>query len=327
LQARLSRWWQALGGGGHPAEPPRASPPEALRLPPRPALPPQAAIVVEARPTEPPRPPEAGEASPEPRAAAPAPRSGARLAVSCFGPFRVALDDQPIDRWESARARTVFKYLITRRDTAALKEQLADMFWPHSEPELAKRSLHQAIYCLRQSFKRVDPQLAIVLFSDDYYQLNPEISVWVDSEEFSGAIAQARARSACGDTDAALRAYALAADLARGEFLAEDRYESWAEELRQRYSAMLSEALRCLSANHYARSDYATAILFSQRLLAQESCDEEAHLTLMRCYMAQGLRHLAVRQYQICVTALKGELGLSPSDDLEAFYQQVLALA
>jgi hypothetical protein len=46
---------------------------------------------------------------------------------------------------------------------------------------------------------------------------------------------------------------------------------------------------------------------------------------LMACYMGQGLRHLAVRQFQICVNALKTELGLAPSEDLEAFYRRTVA--
>ena len=75
------------------------------------------------------------------------PASG--LAIYCFGNFRVYCNDVLIDRWESARGRTIFKYLVARRATAVPKEVLADMFWPDSEPELARRSLHQAIYCLR----------------------------------------------------------------------------------------------------------------------------------------------------------------------------------
>ena len=62
-----------------------------------------------------------------------------------------------------------------------------------------------------------------------------------------------------------------------------------------------------------------------RRALVEESCDEESHQMLMTCYMAQGLRHLAVRQFQICANALKSELGLSPSEGLDAFYRRVVA--
>jgi DNA-binding SARP family transcriptional activator len=329
LGARLARWWRSLTSEPTPLPEPQRLPPSALLLPSL-VMPPEVLRTSEPEPAAPAPPPLPSPAQPAPADVALAGATqpaGARLAVNCFGPFRVSLEDQPIERWDSTRGRTIFKYLITRRPAPAPKELLADMFWADSEPELARRSLHQAVYCLRQSFKRIDPAAAIVLFNGDCYQLNPAISIWVDSEEFYSAVTHARASRASGRIDEAMRSYALAADLAKGEFLEEERYEAWAEELRRSYSTMVTEALRELSSYHYERGDYATAILFCQRLLARESCDEEAHLLLMRCYTAQGLRHMAVRQYQICANTLRTELGLSPSDELEAFYQQVVALA
>jgi DNA-binding SARP family transcriptional activator len=248
------------------------------------------------------------------------------LAVCCFGTFRVYYNDTQIDRWESARGRTIFKYLVARRGAAAPKEQLADMFWPESEPELARRSLHQAIYCLRQTFKRFAPDAQIIQFADDRYQICPDIPIWVDSEEFAQTIEQAQALAAAGKDDQAMRAYAVAVDLYGAPFLSEDRYEEWTEEPRRVYQAMYLEALHRLARHHYERGESPPAILLCQRALAEESCDEEAHQLLMACYVAQGLRHLAVRQYQICANVLKTELGLAPSEELEAFYRRAVAV-
>jgi DNA-binding SARP family transcriptional activator len=249
----------------------------------------------------------------------------ARIAVTCFGPFRVTIDDRPVERWESVRARTIFKYLVVRSSAPVSKELLAELFWPESEPDLARRSLHQAIYCLRQSLKRVVPDLAVIRYVDGCYQISPEAGLWVDSEAFTRLIGEARAAVTAGDHNGAMVAYATAADLMRGSFLEEERYEAWAEELRQTYRAMYSEALHRLSRHYLGRGEHATAVLYAQRVLNQEPCDEEAHLLLMRSYIAQGLRHLAVRQYQICTNALRTELGLTPSPEIERFYRQVLA--
>jgi DNA-binding SARP family transcriptional activator len=43
----------------------------------------------------------------------------------------------------------------------------------------------------------------------------------------------------------------------------------------------------------------------------------------MRCYLAQGQRHLAIRQYQSCVEVLKQELDLTPSEETLALYQRI----
>jgi DNA-binding SARP family transcriptional activator len=247
------------------------------------------------------------------------------LAIYCFGNFRVYSNDVLIDRWESARGRTIFKYLIARRGTAVPKEVLADMFWPDSEPELARRSLHQAIYCLRQTFKRLIPDIQVIQFSDDRYQINPDMAIWVDVEAFSQEIEQARLHYAAGRSQQAMHAYAIAVDLYHAPFLAEDRYEEWTDEPRRANQAMYLEALHRLARHHVERGEQPAAILLCQRALVEESCDEESHHMLMACYMAQGLRHLAVRQFQICANTLKMELGLTPSEELEAFYRRVVA--
>lgn len=271
--------------------------------------------------------PEPAEATPGPSVPKPDQSSGrAGLAIYCFGTFRVYYNDTLIDRWESARGRTIFKYLVARRASSAPKEQLADMFWPDSEPELARRSLHQAIYCLRQTFKRQAPDAQIIQFGDDRYQICPDIPVWVDSEEFGLLIEQARALRTAGKDEQAMRAYAVAVDLYGAPFLSEDRYDEWTEEPRRMYQAMYLEALHRLARHHSDRGEHSAAILLCQRALAEESCDEEAHQLLMASYVAQGLRHLAVRQYQLCANALKTELGLNPSEELEVFYRRTVAM-
>jgi DNA-binding SARP family transcriptional activator len=247
------------------------------------------------------------------------------LAIYCFGSFRAYYDDRPVDRWESARGRTIFKYLAARRTVPMPKDQLADMFWPESEPELARRSLHQAIYCLRQTFKRLAPDIQIVRFADDRYQISPDVPIWIDAEEFGQMVEQARGLRAAGKNEQAMQAYAVAVDLYSAPFLPEDRYEEWTEEPRRTFQAMYLEALHGLAHYHHDRGEHPAAILLCQRALSEESCDEEAHQLLMACYLAQGLRHLAVRQHQICVNALKAELGLTPSEELEAFYRRAVA--
>lgn len=346
LGQRVARWWRGLRAGQIR---PAALPPVVTPFPTTPTLPftgtsppPTArdSLMSDSAPPGEPRPVPQTIAIPPPTpsdsvtgaSSADEPRlppplhGGARIAVTCFGHFRVTIDDQPVERWESSRARTILKYLAVRRATPAPKELLAELFWHESEPDLARRSLHQAIYCLRQSLKRVAPDLSLVLFANDCYYLNPEVTMWVDSEEFTRLIDTARTRLAAGDQVAAMNAYATAVDLVRGEFLEEERYEAWAEELRHTYQAMLSEALHRLAGYYAAQREFATAVLYAQRILAQERCDEEAHLLLMRAYVTQGLRHLAVRQYQICLNALRTELGLDPSPELEQFYRQVIAV-
>ncbi len=246
------------------------------------------------------------------------------LTVYTFGTLRVYCNDVLIDQWEGVRSRSLFRFLIAHRQAPIAKERLATLFWPDSEPELARRSLHQAVYCLRQTFKRVMGDFPVVLFVNDCYLLAPDLSLWVDSDAFEEAIATARSAWSRSDIELAIQAYGRAIDLYQGDYMAEERYEDWAEERRIVFQSAYLEALHQLARAYQERKDYPTAIMLSQRALAVDTCDEDAHRVLIGCYAAQGLRHLAIRQYQVCVTALRSQLGLSPSDDLEAFVRRVL---
>jgi DNA-binding SARP family transcriptional activator len=325
LRARLARWWRrVLHASGAPGDEnaPR-SPDGTVR--PLEAIDSAAATASAQGPyvsASRDRAPPTAAPLPEPPHI-PAPRP-AGLAVYCFGNFRVYLDDIPVDRWESARGRTIFKYLVARRDTPAPKELLAGLFWPDSEPELARRSVHQAIYCLRQTFKRLAPSMQIIQFVEDHYQIDPAVPIWIDSEAFKQTIEQARSLETAGEVEQAMQRYTMAVDLYSGEFLAEERYEAWAEEPRCAYQAMYLGALHRLARHYHERGDHSATIRVCQRALAQEDCDEESHRLLLACYGAQGLRHLAVRQYQLYVHTLQTELGLSPSAEMVAFYRQIV---
>jgi DNA-binding SARP family transcriptional activator len=321
VRTRLARWWQHM----LPAHAPPADAPHArVQVEREPALEHSHAHQPFEIAPPPVSPPNNSYEPPQPPARAP---HTAGLAIYCFGSFRVYLDDVPIERWESARSRSLLKYLVARRDAPAPKELLASLFWADSEPELARRSLHQAIYCLRQTFKRLAPDLQIVQFANDHYQINPDIALWIDSSAFQQFVEQGRALEAAGNAGQAMRHYTLAVDLYGGEFLAEERYEAWAEEPRCLYQAMYLGALHRLAHYYHQQGDHSAAIMICQRALMQEDCDEESHRLLLACYGAQGLRHLAVRQYQLYVHTLQTELGLEPSTEMEAFYRQVVGAA
>jgi DNA-binding SARP family transcriptional activator len=66
------------------------------------------------------------------------------------------------------------------------------------------------------------------------------------------------------------------------------------------------------------RRDYSAAIVLCQKALVLDRCDEGAHRRLMLCYIAQGQRHLALRQFRACADALRADFGLAPSEETVA---------
>ena len=243
--------------------------------------------------------------------------------IYCLGPFRIYWNDQPLDNWSSRKCQAVFKYLVTYRHSPVAKDVLMDIFWPDADPEAARRNLHQAIYNLRQTLKLDELDTQFIQFENDCYRLNEEVEIWLDYEEFEQHVQAGQQLERTGAMKQAMAEYGLAEGLYQGDFMAEDLYEEWLqtrrENLRQTYFSIDYR----LAEYYLDRGEYAAAIALSQRALDMDNCQEEAHQYLIRCYLAQGQRHLAIRQYQFCAQALKSELDLSPSPEMRELYEQI----
>jgi len=235
------------------------------------------------------------------------------LVAHCLGPFRVYQDDKPVVDWPSSKGKAIFKYLVTHRERPIPKEILMELFWPGAHPDAARNNLNVAIYGLRQALRQARPDFSHVLFQDDCYRLNPDLRIWVDVEDFHEHCRFARALEQSGDLPAAMREYRAAEALYQGEFLEEDRYEDWLIPIRQNLQDSFLSLLDCLSEYCLDQEDHIACATVCRRMLAVDACNEEAHRRLMRCYSRQGQRYLALRQYHLCVEALREELDVSPT--------------
>ena len=245
------------------------------------------------------------------------------LVVYSLGAFRVYQGEHLLTDWESLKAKCILKYLVAYHGTPIVKDVLMDLFWPDADPESARRSLHQAVYSLRRAFRYRQPDLPYVLFENDAYLLNPGMRIWIDFEEFEKHVRRGRRLEAAGEPSAAMEEYGIAEGLYEGDYLEEDPYEDWPQAKRQRLQAMYMETACCLSKYYFRQREHTAAITLCRKTLALDNCCEEAHRRLMRCYVAQGQRHLAVRQYQACAQALRQELDLVPSEQTAELYESI----
>ena len=245
------------------------------------------------------------------------------LVVYCLGPFRVYQNDQLIRDWTGLKGQCILKYLVAHRGRPIAKDILMDVFWRDADPEAARRNLHQAVYCLRQTLRRGQSNFQHIQFENDCYLLNPEMDIWLDFEEFERHIQAGRRLEAVGQLAEAMAEYGIAEGLYQGDFLEEDLYEDWPSLQREHIRNMYMNIADRLSEHYVQQGEYTAAIALCRKVLAQDNCYEAAHRRLMQCYLAQGQRHLAVRQYQTCVEALKEELDLAPSEETVTLYRHI----
>jgi DNA-binding SARP family transcriptional activator len=247
------------------------------------------------------------------------------LVVYCLGPFRVYQDDQPVTEWPSAKGKAIFKYLIAHRQRPVVKEILMELFWPEMDPDAARNNLNVAIYGLRQALRAGRPTFSHVLYQDDCYLINPELRIWVDSEAFDRHYAAAQTLQQQSRLSEAMAEYRAAEALYQGEYMEEDRYEDWMIPRRRRLEARYLDLLDRLVRYSYDREHDAACIALCHKTLAVDACREEAHRRLMRCYSRQGQPYLALRQYHLCVEALREELDVPPAEQTLALYQRIRA--
>jgi DNA-binding SARP family transcriptional activator len=232
-------------------------------------------------------------------------------------------DDQPVEEWPSSKGKSIFKYLVTHRERPVVKEILMELFWPDMHPDAARNNLNVAIYGLRQALHQDRPAYSHVLFRDDCYLLNPSLCIWVDCEAFEEHCAAAGRLEERGDIIAAMHECRTAETLYGGEFLEEDRYEDWPMSRRQRLQNSYLGLLDRLGQFCYDQGDDVACIALCLKILAVDSCHEEAHRRLMRCYSRQGQPYLALRQYHVCVEQLREELDAAPMEETTALYEQI----
>jgi DNA-binding SARP family transcriptional activator len=235
------------------------------------------------------------------------------ITAHLLGELRVAFQDRPVEIWSSGRGRAVFEYLLVNRHSKVRRDRLMSMFWPEASPDAARNSLNVAIHGLRQSLRAAAGDAAVVIHKDQAYFIEPTLDIWVDIEAFEEQLKVAHQYLASEELVKAERAFEAATWLYQGEFLADDPYEEWAIVAREQLRLCYLDALDRLGALRLDSGDYASCVAVCLKLLACDSCREDAHCRLMRCYSRQGQVQLALRQYHSCVTALRTELDVAPA--------------
>ncbi len=227
------------------------------------------------------------------------------------------------DAWTTKRARDIFCFIATSPHRRVEKDMLIDTFWGEDDLATIEKNFHPTISHVRkalnsrQSFKQ-----NFLLFRDGAYQLNPELSFSIDTEEFEKCITAAD-KAKREKNDEQLRENLEAAyELYRGEFMA-GVYDNWAEERRHYFFEQHSRVLNALAKLAFGDRRWASAIKFAGEILKIDPFREDAHRLIMKTYAVQGKRASVVEQFENLQKLLKSELGVEPAPETRKVYQEL----
>jgi DNA-binding SARP family transcriptional activator len=242
-------------------------------------------------------------------------RPDADVAAMTLGPLEVIVAGRPVVRWNSLKARAVFQYLIIHRDRPVRRDVLMELEWPDHTHSSARNNLNVALHSLRNTLDGPWQDLQPVLYQEGCYELNPRLKWWVDRDEFLSALGQAEAYRTAGQLSPAICHYQRAVQLYRGPLFEDDLNGGWYLPEQRQVTELYLQALESLGEIYLDLGDLASAECSAKLALFRDPCCEPVHRVLMRCYAAQNKQQLVTRQYRLCVSALRDELGVSPGTE------------
>lgn len=241
------------------------------------------------------------------------------LKILALGEVAVFIDKKLVTRWRITRAMELLFFLLDRSQPLR-KEQIIAALWPEAEDSI-NQTFHSTIYYLR----KVLGESCIASDAGTYWlDLNSYYKeIWYDVTHFQQHHAQAKAALSQGDDQLAHTELLSMIELYRGDYV-QSFYNDWSTFQRDRLRQAYLDARQQAGLIAWRNEQLDESIAHWQYMLTVDNCLEEAHYWLIRCYLRQGKRGLALRQYQRCVELLRKELATEPGPAMQSLRQQLI---
>jgi len=260
--------------------------------------------------------------SPAVISADPPPESALSLRIYALGEPALLLNGEPVTRWRMPKSMELF-FLLLNSTTHLRKEQIITALWPEEVDDQTDQTWRSTLYYLRKVVGE-----SSIGKKGGRYELDLSArygaNVWYDVDVFLDQKKQALQALAEDQKDEAYAAFLAMTNLYRGDYV-QSFYSNWCIFQRDKLRGDYLDARHQLALLAWRQERFDEAAMHWQHMLAIDNCMEEAHYGLMRSYLRRNKRGLALRQYQRCVSALRGELGVVPGKAIQNLYQQMIA--
>ncbi len=235
------------------------------------------------------------------------------LEIRLLGQFDVRLDGQPVVL-SSRAAQSLLAYLLLNPKTRHRREKLAGLLWPDIAEANARRNLRQELWRIRKALPAPLLLSRDFLLSDDFsIGVDPNAEYWLDVAALNNAA------SASASADALLTTLLLY----QGELLP-GFYDEWVALERERLRAVFEQQMQRAVEQLVATQQWPEVLQWSERWIALGQSPEPAYRALMSAHAALGNRAQVASVFERCVAALQQDLGVEPSAQTRALYEQLL---
>jgi DNA-binding SARP family transcriptional activator len=248
------------------------------------------------------------------------------LTLTLFGSIIVALvaEEQVHPLTLSPRTAELLAFLALGRGRFFARAEIAECVWGEASADVSHGTVATALWRLRRNIERAPARSGdfITTNRQGAVGLNGPAPVALDVAEFERLSHGGLSKDFNEVTDGDLAGLRAAVEIYRGSVLA-DFSSDWVLRERERLRRIYVDALGRLMHVSAFKRDYGAAIRYGQAILYADSLREDIHRDLMRYFVLNGQRALALRQYETCRAALKHELAIPPMRETTAVYQRI----
>jgi DNA-binding SARP family transcriptional activator len=243
--------------------------------------------------------------------------------VTLFGKFTVVCQKTSLPGLEARPVQELFSYLLLFRHCPQPRESLLETLWGDQFAGKARKKLRQTLWRLQSKLENNSSSAGPLLKIDnEWIEILVPSNLWLDTEEFEKIYRSVNGKRISDLSLADLKRMQYAAALYKGDLL-EGWYSDWCIFERERFYNMHLLLLDKLVQYCDLHQKYDLGLSYATDILRHDQAYERAHYHLMRLYLLSGNRTQALHQYAHCVTALRKELGVEPSERTKQLYELI----
>ncbi len=245
------------------------------------------------------------------------------LNIRMFGKFQIENENGMLNK-ENMRSEMLTRllaYMVSHREKDMTAQELIDVLWPDDQSDNPSGALKNLMYRLRKLMNRTwGEDGRYIITGRGAYQLNPELVVHVDIEEFEECC-----RQVFNSEDPAVQQEngKKAVELYQGMFLSELSSEYWVISIATYYHSIYLTMVKKLAALLEKEKQFTDVEEICAKAIQIEPLDEEIHCFLLRAMIADNKQKLASDHYKETVKLLYDSLGVRPSGEMETIYEEL----
>lgn len=245
------------------------------------------------------------------------------LHIHLFGGLQLLRDGRRLPSFPTQKSRALFAFLVMHRERLHPRDVLMGIFWGDRPDSVARKCLRTDIWRVRgvvEASPGADASYLRIL--GDELGFDRHSDHWLDVAEFERCIQRVGGRRGEELTAEQADLLSYAVEIYRGDLL-DGLYDEWCVYERERLRLMYLGALETLLHYHQAREEWNEAIALGQRLLGVDPLREHVHRDLMRCFLQQGNRAAALKQFGHCERLMRTELDVEPMEETRALRDRI----